>query len=95
MLDATITPEKFAFVYVESAYSDRPFLYSIPDELSGRLSAGVRVLVPFGRGKQKKRELLGVVQSLIAEPNDEPVSEILDMFDDGVPVLSPALMRLA
>lgn len=86
----------FAAVYVEESYSDRAFLYSIPEELSGKLSAGVRVLVPFGRGKTKKREKLGIVASLVhsAPPDDAP-SEVLDMFDNGVPVLSPDLMRLA
>jgi primosomal protein N' (replication factor Y) (superfamily II helicase) len=91
----TITiPNRYAFVYLEQLPSDRTFFYKIPDGFSGKLQAGSRVLVEFGRGG-KIKERLGFIQSLAANPSGEVMGEILDYFDDGSPALSIGLLKLA
>ena len=40
---------------------DRPFQYRIPDELKGKLSLGMSVLVPFGNGNTlRKAYVIGI-----------------------------------
>ena len=42
-----------------TAYSfDALFTYLVPDSLSGRISAGMRVVVPFGRGNRSRVALV-------------------------------------
>ena len=39
-----------------TAYSfDMLFTYLVPESLYGKISAGMRVVVPFGRGSQRRR----------------------------------------
>ncbi|MEY8337197.1 primosomal protein N' [Lachnospiraceae bacterium 62-35] len=44
--------EEFANVIIDISHEkvDRPFQYRIPESLTGRISSGVRVSVPFGQG---------------------------------------------
>lgn len=83
-----------ARIFVEQSFSDRAYPYLIPNEFSETLSVGSRVLVAFGKG-EKKKERLGFVKSISEQGSDAPIGEILDVFDDGAPALSPTLMRLA
>ncbi|HEY2065406.1 MAG TPA: hypothetical protein VGG84_05565, partial [Gemmatimonadaceae bacterium] len=60
----------------------RTFTYRVPDELTGRVAAGSRVLVPFRTGKQ-----IGIVvgegtakegvryKDIAAAPDDAPVMD--------------------
>ncbi len=85
---------EIAYVFVEQLFSDKAYPYFVPSEFSGMVKVGSRVLVSFGRG-EKKKERLGFVKSVSERGDEAPVGEILDVFDDGNPALSPLLMRLA
>ncbi len=93
-----MTPDyRYVLVYVEHSFSDRAYPYTVPEELAELIEVGSRVLVPFGRRRAAKSERLGFVASRLREDElpAQPVGEILDVFDDGEPVLSPELMQLA
>lgn len=85
---------KIAHIFVEHSFSDRAYPYLVPNEVSELVGVGSRVLVAFGRG-EKKKERLGFVKSVSERGSESPLGEILDVFDDGKPVLSPLLMQLA
>ncbi len=85
---------QIAHIFVEQSFSDRAYPYLIPNEFSEMLTIGSRVLVAFGKGERKK-ERLGFVKSVSEQGSEVPLGEILDIFDDGKPALSPVLMRLA
>ena len=70
---------------------DRPYDYRIPVELEGKLSPGMRVTVPFGRGNSK---IEGIVLSLQQEPNYKDPKCILDALEEE-PVLTPEQLKLA
>ncbi len=85
---------QIAHIFVEQSFSDRAYPYLVPSEFAQMLDAGSRVLVAFGKG-EKKKERLGFVKSISEQGSEVPIGEILDVFDDGKPVLSTLLMRLA
>jgi primosomal protein N' (replication factor Y) len=70
-----------ALVAVETAlYSfDRLYSYAVPHDLQPAVTAGKRVLVPFGRGSRK---LVGMVFSVEVRDYDpaviKPISEVID-----------------
>ena len=70
---------------------DKPFDYSIPEQLAGKVVPGVRVEVPFTRAN---RSTEGIVLAVTPESSLEqlkPVSSVLD----AEPVLSGKLLSLA
>ncbi|MEZ5400408.1 MAG: primosomal protein N' [Bryobacteraceae bacterium] len=68
---------------------DRPFTYSIPSPLVGRVHAGARAVVGFGT-----RKLTGVVVRVHGEPPDSgAVRPILRLLDEE-PILDGELMAL-
>jgi primosomal protein N' (replication factor Y) len=84
-------PAAYAEVVVEIADRklDRPFHYSIPEELRGQVQPGVRVQVSFG-----SRNLEGFVIGISPQaPVDEtkPISRVLE----GEPLISADLLALA
>ncbi len=84
--------DSVALIAVENTtYSfDKPFSYAIPDELCKSVRAGVRVIVPFGRGNKKRQ---GIVLSLSHSPHDK-LKYILSVTDKE-PVLSNEMLGLA
>lgn len=86
--------EIVAHIFVEQSFSDRAYPYRVPEEFAEMIRVGSRVLVAFGRG-EGKTERLGFVRSLSERASEVPMDEILDLFDEGEPALSPVLMRLA
>lgn len=60
---------------------DRPFTYSIPDELKEKLKIGQRVKVPFGKGNRLK---VGYVVSLLEsiEPQKYRLKAIKEVVDE-------------
>lgn len=67
-------------VLSEASYSyDNEYTYKYPDILVGTLRAGMRVLVPFGRGNAKR---IGLVMSIYekSEP-DEALKPIISLID--------------
>ena len=83
-----------AMVAVESVayHFDIFYAYSIGDDLKEQIVPGMRVLVPFGKGKNVKRQ--GVVFSL--EPCDDPSSykEIISALDEK-PVITAEMLEIA
>lgn len=68
---------------------DTLFSYEIPEALRGRIDAGMRVVVPFGRGNRRRQ---GLVMSL-CESSGEKCKEICSSVDDQ-PVISAEMLRL-
>jgi primosomal protein N' (replication factor Y) len=87
---------ELALVAVEkTAYSfDRLFAYSVPPGLA--LGAGVRVLVPFGKGKRAPR--VGVVfaltDTLPADIDEDQLKDIAQLLDDK-PLIPPDCLATA
>jgi primosomal protein N' (replication factor Y) len=62
---------------------DRPFSYHIPDELVGKLEAGMRVLVPFGQGNiTKKAYIVALTETTKWDP--AKVKDIIGISKDAV-----------
>ena len=84
----------FAEIAVENiTYSvDKPFSYSVPEELENRVFVSQRVLVPFGNSKKPK---IGIIVRLT---NDKPdvgrIKKISRLIDDE-PILSEEMVSLA
>ncbi len=72
---------------------DRVFQYSIPEKLKGKVKAGVKVTVPFGRSDTPRS---GTVVAVGGEPGIDPekIKEITDVSDTAVAV-SDQLLCLA
>lgn len=72
---------------------DRPFQYKIPERLLGKLSVGMCVIVPFGKGN---KELSGYIIEITdqAQYSEEKLKEILAVSDQGMLVESSQI-RLA
>ncbi|MGC4020019.1 MAG: primosomal protein N' [Muricomes sp.] len=64
---------------------DRTFQYKVPPHLEGELSAGMEVVIPFGKGN---REMKGYVISLTdtCEYEESKVKEIQDISRTGVAI---------
>jgi len=71
--------------------ADRLYSYLVPSELCGQVCAGVRVIVPFGRGNRRTE---GFVLGLDCSAVDKPLKPILSVLD-GQPLLNEELLRLA
>ena len=70
---------------------DRPYSYLVPEHLTDKVCAGVRVMVPFSRGNRRTE---GIVLSVGGAPEERPLKALDTVLDDA-PVLSPALIKLA
>lgn len=79
----------FAEVVVNVPQVGSSFHYSIPPELSDRLSVGQLVVVPFG-----KQRVQGIVVAFVEEPEVDEVKPVLGAVDPA-PVLTPAQVDLA
>ncbi len=69
---------------------DRVYSYRVPDELSARLTPGMRVSVPFGRAQRAET---GYCLDVSRQPWDSTLKPILEVLDDR-PVLGPRLLEL-
>ncbi len=67
---------------------DRPFTYSLPASLQGRVRVGCRVSAPFG-----SRQLTGVVVRLHSSPVDSTIRDVAKLIDEE-PVLERELLSL-
>jgi len=70
---------------------DRLYTYAVPPELRGKISPGLRVEVPFGRGN---KPLIGYVAGLLAKTDLRQVKEVRKTIDPE-PLIDPDLMDLA
>ena len=71
---------------------DRPYDYTIPDELHGAVKPGVRVTVPFGRAN---RPTEGVVLAVVGDSSFEKKLKPVSAALDGEPLLTPEQIKLA
>ena len=75
-----------------TAYSfDALFTYLVPEELRGRISAGMRVVVPFGRGNRSRIALVFAVEPA---PADRSKLKYVSSIADSEPVISPEMTGL-
>lgn len=83
---ASIVVEKTAYRF------DKPFDYSVPQELVSVCKAGCRVLVPFGRGNNKRQ---GLVLSVTNKEvyTDKQIKNIISVIDKK-PLLNDELLGL-
>lgn len=82
----------FAEVAVENTlYAfDMLYSYKIPESLSERVSQGVRVVVPFGRGNKKRIGLVINITTECSAAKPKPIDAVVD----AQPVLSGELLKL-
>lgn len=69
---------------------DMLYTYAIPESLLGRVAAGVRVVVPFGRGNKKRIGLVFGVTDTVPSAKTKPIDAVID----EKPVLSGELLKL-
>ncbi|MDE6726503.1 MAG: primosomal protein N', partial [Oscillospiraceae bacterium] len=83
---------KYAAVAVENTlYAfDMLYTYAIPERFAGRVAAGMRVVVPFGRGNKKRIGLVIAVSGDSSAAKTKPIDGIVD----EQPVLSEELLKL-
>ena len=77
-----------------TAYSfDKDFDYAVPAGLEKNCAAGVRVIVPFGRGNRRRQ---GIITEVLTdcEREESSLKEIISVLD-AEPVLSPELLATA
>lgn len=70
---------------------DKPYDYAIPNALSGKISVGMRVLIPFGPGGRITEGFVLGLAEKSAYPNLKMIEDVLD----EEPVLSSEMIRLA
>ena len=87
-----MSSEPIARVAVENTVFsfDKEFSYAVPDALRAVCKAGMRVLVPFGRGNRKRQ---GIITEIVTEETDG-LKEILSLTDSE-PVLLPDMLKVA
>lgn len=83
-LYAEVAVEKTLYAF------DMLYTYEIPVSLSERVAAGVRVVVPFGRGNQKRIGLVFGVTDAAPSAKTKPIDAVID----EKPVLSAELVKL-
>ena len=69
---------------------DKEFSYKVPENLKSSCKAGVRVLIPFGRGNRKRQ---GIILSFCSG-DSENLKSIISVLDDE-PVLSEEMIKTA
>lgn len=70
---------------------DKPYDYCIPEKLLEKAKIGCRVLVPFGRGNERRE---AIILSLHEDAADGHYKALLEVLDDP-PVLDTEMLRLA
>ncbi|MCI8465319.1 MAG: primosomal protein N' [Lachnospiraceae bacterium] len=87
--------EPYADVIIDITHTavDRVFQYEIPEELSEKVSLGMKIRVPFGQGN---RLLDGYIIGFSAKPEYDPlkIKKIESICEDGV-AIEGQLVRLA
>ena len=82
-------PYAEVIINVTARRLDRVFHYRVPEELSGKLTAGMRVIVPFAG-----RTVEGYVLGFCETPEVQDVKDVLDIVGE-TPLLGPELLTLA
>ncbi|UQS87519.1 primosomal protein N' [Nicoliella spurrieriana] len=72
--------------------TDQPYTYQIPSELAGDLKLGMRVVVPFGRGKRKVQ---GFIVGFSNHVDYDGKMKQIDSIIDLTPVVNDELLKLS
>lgn len=88
--------KKYADIVIGLKYTGNSevFCYAIPDQLIGKVSEGVRVLVPFGMGNKVYEGYVIGMRDNIDDINIKEVKEIISVTDE-MPLLLPFSIKLA
>ena len=74
-----------------TSYSfDMLFSYAVPESMNSTLNEGCRVIVPFGRGNQKRTAVVMRIRE-----GDSSKLKYIEMQADEKPVISPELIELS
>ncbi len=85
------TRVKASVVLEKTAYSfDKPYDYLVPEWAEKSCRAGLRVIVPFGKGNAERQ---GLILSLCESEETEGLKEIRRIVDE-VPVLNDEMLKL-
>ena len=68
------------------------YTYSVPDELKNNQLLGMRVMVPFGRSKNAKRQ--GVIFSVTQKEPEKGIKSIISLLDEK-PVVNEEMLKTA
>ena len=79
-------------VDVPTMQVNRPYTYKIPARLSHQVQVGMRVIVPFGKGK---REVQGFIVGLDEPINYDGQLKMLSGLMDLQPVVNTELLQLS
>ena len=71
--------------------TDRIFTYSIPDTLKENIKVGSRVIVPFGRGNNKR---IGIIINLKDSTRLKKTKDIIELLDE-IPIIDQEQIDLA
>ncbi|MBW1605633.1 primosomal protein N' [Lactobacillus sp. Sy-1] len=85
---------KFAQVLVDvpTMQTNKPYTYKIPDALANDLRLGIRVIVPFGRGKRKVQ---GFIVGFTDHVEYAGKMKAIDSIIDLTPVVNDELLSLS
>ena len=91
-----MTEGRYANIIVDISHEkvDRPFQYKIPEKLLGKISAGMCVLIPFGKGNHLRSGYVIEVTER-AEFPEEKQKEIVEIAAQGIPVERDAILLAA
>lgn len=75
----------YADVYIDISVDklDRPFSYHIPDNLSGKIDVGTRVIVPFGKGNTPRKAYVAALNDR-TDYDPAKVKDILGIAGDAL-----------
>ncbi|MHA8111068.1 primosomal protein N' [Lactobacillaceae bacterium Melli_B4] len=85
---------KYAQVIVDvpTMQTDQPYTYQIPKTLADDLALGMRVIVPFGRGKRKVQGFIVAFSNHVDYSGTiKPIDEIIDL----TPVANDEMLKLS
>ncbi len=86
---------RFANIIVDISHEkvDRPFQYRIPEKLMGKLTVGMAVIIPFGRGNKRMKGYVMEITDRV-EYDEKKLKYIDSIVKDGVSAQGDSL-RLA
>lgn len=86
----------YAQVIIDANHAevDRVFDYRVPAQWEEAVCVGLRVMVPFGQ-RNTKREGYVIALTETTEVPAGKIKEILEILDEGRPILTPPILELA
>lgn len=75
----------------KSKMTNRIYTYKIPEKLIKDINIGIRVIVPFGKGNNKR---MGIITKIKSTTKVKGLKEIIELLDD-IPILDEEQIKLA